>query len=250
MDGNITTQLLNQHKYEEAAAIFESQIVQSGIVSVHVTEFVIVMLCLGKFERALELIELSDHEPKFHEVPGGGGAMSDFKAIAYWSMNRRDKAMQVLKATIEGVLDRSIRYADPAGGCDWGLMLWYMSCTDAQSDGTSFSLKYLKNRARRSAFKIWPGPVASYVLGKMSDVELLNDHFQSADVDHLVATTKSDAVARSRLIQALFYVAEKCRQFDDEAKRIKLLRIIADAENTHYMPEWYYARQSLGLGYN
>ncbi len=56
--------------------------------------------------------------------------------------------------------------ATSPGACQ-GLLLYYMGVTAQDDAATTKALSYLHDRAKRSAAKSFPGPIARYYLGEI-----------------------------------------------------------------------------------
>jgi hypothetical protein len=211
-------------------------------------------LCLGNpagardimaFERGLDMAKPPQQ--------GGGGMIAADYAGVLWLNGQPDKAFEVLMFVTNGLLNGRIRYADPSGGCAWGLLLWYFANVAGREDLRAHSIKYLKKRAKlkKADGIIGYGPVARYVLAPASEAAFLESVLGCTELPGISdRARKGDGQTRAGAVRALFYVAEVYRQSGNERNQMQFLRACADIENPHYTPEWYLARHVLGMNYD
>lgn len=143
---------------------------------------------------------------------------------------------------VEGILNRSINYGDAAGGITQGLLLYYMAVTQNLHEETAFALKYLKNRAKRSAASIWPGPIARYYIGEFTFEDLLVSATGQRNLSVALEVAGTKLLSRRRLCGALFHDGVRRRAHGTEEMCLARMRECYGLENPLIEPEWYFAR--------
>ena len=122
------------------------------------------LLHLRKYE---EVVQLTN---KLIETTNGE-VDSDFIScgIAHWALGKKEEAITCWRQS------QKSKYTDAAGGIEVKVILYFASIKE--------DLKQLKNEMIKDIRKLirpkvavlnWPGPIGNYVLGEMSDNELLS----------------------------------------------------------------------------
>lgn len=228
--------LLWAHKYRDAIALDDEIAADSRPWE----NRALAHFCLGELDEGLSILAEASEAAR-QKTPGAGNFYCNLIAVGYWCLGDRKSAVDTLEAEISGLLDRSIRYADGAGGASPGLLLWWMQKRSGNEAGVRAAIKYLKNRAKRKAIVHWPGPIARYLLGEMSELAMLqseNGPERNADIELL---------NRRYMIQAQFYMAAKHSEAGDLLGSDAILMRCACLENPFIAPEWYLARYELGM---
>jgi hypothetical protein len=208
-----------------------------------------VQLSLGNISSAHKVISQLRTE-ELARNRGNGGVLAEIQATTQWLLGRRESAQTILVETTRSLLDGTIKYADPSGGCDWGVLLWFMSTSDENEVNEQISLKFLKNRIKRKQAQGWPGNLAFNVLSLESELETLQKVFGVKSLDEIDPQLQSDMHFRDRLARTLFYFAHLAKQSGDTVRGQELLVRCAKVKNPHYTVEWYLARQLLGLKFD
>jgi hypothetical protein len=151
-------------------------------------------------------------------------------------------AIKLMRGLAEGILDGSINYGDSAGGVEQGLLLYYMGTTANDHDSASFALKYLRNRAERSAIQSWPGPLARYYLGEVSFEDVLAAATGQSNVAAAELAAKRNFLSLRQLCDALFHDGIKRRAQGAEDLCLARMRQCCSLEDPLIELAWYLAR--------
>lgn len=235
-------------RYEDAIRAYQSRSSQDDWPNLSIA-----LLCVGRlsealsgFERARQLrnVEHARHGLTHPQLP-----FNDFIGGIHWMLGHRQSATDAFKAAADGLLKGTIEYTDASGGVSQGLLLWYCSKAEGVADEIEYSTRYLANRAQKKRASNWPGPIAMYLLGQMSEKALLVNEFYSDNHSEIETSVASDLLKRRHYINALFYIACKMSHEGDGAKSRELMQRCALLENPHVEIEWYLARQEVGLDF-
>ena len=235
--------LISEHRYEEAVQQYGKQLEKESEDAALWADYSKALLCLGRFPEALEgyqrACDLAWKHSKFGEHP----YMRDLGTVQ-WLLGDRTAAIKTVEASVDGVLNGTIKYADQTGGASQGLLLWYMGITTIDEVITTHAENYLRRLAKKSIIKSWPGPVALYVLGDISFQEMLesDDDLKGNNILQLVEKAQTDLLIRRMTVQALFYLAVSKRCEGDEDGCHHMMVDCARLENPIIELEWYLAR--------
>jgi hypothetical protein len=204
---------------------------------------------IGKYGEALPFFQKLAAHRQHDKVaniaaPGNPAWQIDISCL-HWLCGDRAKARQLVSGLVAGILDRSIKYGDAAGGMSQGLLLYYMAVSDNKADEQSFALDYLKNRVERSSGRNWPGAVASYYLGDVTFAKVMEDVEDVRGQERLAPFVEPGTLElgkRKRLCVALFHDGVRSRAHGDEAYCLARMRECAALENPVIEQEWYLAR--------
>jgi tetratricopeptide (TPR) repeat protein len=142
-----------------------------------------VLICLGRFAEAAKAARQAD---EFHkEVPWKpGSAYLGLIGTAEWLDGRREEAAAIWQSAVRGILDRTIGYADSAGGVSQGLLLWFAGHELGRDALATEAEKFLANRLKRKQSESWPGPLATLVLGRKSSDSVMNEFLEGRIASH------------------------------------------------------------------
>jgi hypothetical protein len=129
-----------------------------------------------------------------------------------------------------------------AGGVEQGLLLYYMETTVSDPDAASFALKYLQNRTKRSAIRLWPGPLARNYLDELSFEEVLAEATGRRNLAEAVSLAEKDLLSRRQLCEALFHDGVRYRAHGTEELCMARMRQCYALEDPLIELEWYLAR--------
>jgi tetratricopeptide (TPR) repeat protein len=87
--------------------------------------------------------------------------------IASWWLNQKTNAIQLWKKTVES------NYTDAAGGITGPALLFFAASRLHDVNLEKDSLRLLKAKSRTKRASAWPGPVAEYILGNISETDLI-----------------------------------------------------------------------------
>jgi hypothetical protein len=203
---------------------------------------------VGGYEEALPLYQRVDADEKgrSHITPGHPGQQMDISCLN-WIIGDRSKAIALIRALVDGIVDGSIQYStDVAGGMTQGLLLYYMGATANQPSQTGFALDYMRERVDElksfHGLNGWPAPVARYYLGELSFGDLLAAATGQPDLSKAIDVARGQLLRRRRLCQALFHDGVKSRLQGAEGECIGRMRECYALENPLIEQEWYLAR--------
>jgi hypothetical protein len=243
--------LLFSHRYGEAIVAFE-RLINMGDRALHNT-LGEAYLCDRQYKKAaaafVEANRVADEDdrPRIEHMgkdpaKNRTGHHLDRLGTAYWLAGEHDQAKATWRSYIEGNLAGLIIYGDAAGGVTQGLLLWYAGLLSRDEVTCKDALKYLTNRAKRSAIASWPGPLALMILGKKSSAEILAESFETDKIDAAIAFAKTDLLKRRHLARYLFYTGALALSQGKEDEYWQCVEQCAALENPIIENEWYIAR--------
>lgn len=212
------------------------------------------LLAAGDYRDALPLYQRIDSQrradPERQRVTPGDPGWRKYVAMVHWLLGNRNDAITLFGQLVDGILDGSINYGDVPGGVQQGLLLYYMGVTDGDEGAKTKALSYLRNRAKRTAIKHFPGPVARYYLDEIGFADVLaaaTDRNRlgktpARDVAAAIEIARGDLLARRFLCVALFHDGVKARARGDEAHCMMRMQECFGLENPLIELEWYLAR--------
>jgi hypothetical protein len=192
------------------------------------------------YKDALPLFWRADEDER-KELPGLPGFQADLSCL-YWCLGDQAQAIKLMRGLAEGILNSSISYGDLAGGVEQGLLLYYMGTTARDPEAAAFALKYLRNRAKRSAIRLWPGPLARYYLGDISFEDVLSAATGQDNVADAISAAGTHLMNRRKLCGALFHDGVRYRAQGAEDLCLARMRECYALENPVIELEWYLAR--------
>jgi tetratricopeptide (TPR) repeat protein len=83
--------------------------------------------------------------------------------IAYWWLNKTSKAIETWKSGLH------VKYQDAAGGVEVPALLYFAATILADPRLEKQSIALLNKKWNTKRVKVWPGPIAGYLLGKISE---------------------------------------------------------------------------------
>jgi tetratricopeptide (TPR) repeat protein len=232
--------LLKTHRYTEAIAACRRRLTADPNDIGTADTLAGALRAVGAYKEALPLFERVDEDER-KELPGHPGNQADISCL-YWCMGDQPNAIKLMRELAEGILDKSIKYGDMAGGVEQGLLLYYMGTTANDRDSASFALKYLQNRAARSAIRVWPGPLARYYLGEVSFEDVLAEATGQRNLADATSLAEKDLLSRRQLCGAVFHDGVRFRAHGAEAQCMARMHQCYALEDPLIELEWYLAR--------
>jgi hypothetical protein len=165
----------------------------------------------------------------------------DFIGGICWLLGQPEEAIRSFKAAVDGILDRSIKYADVAGGVSQGLLLWYAGVTAHQEPAKVHATDFLGRLARGRQINYWPGPLALLLLGHKTAEQVLFGLSGCASVSDSIERAQTSLLIRRRLAKALFYIAAQHRGHGAEQQCRRLMAKCCSIPNPVLEIEWYLA---------
>lgn len=245
--------LMRSHRYAEAIPVLRQCLANNSDDIDAVAQMAKALRATGQYPEAVFFYErLAAHrrQDKLANKIAPGSAPWDIDiACLHWLCGDRAKAMQMMHGLAAGILDGSIQYAsDAAGGITQGLLLYYMAVTDKKTEEMTFALGYLRDRRdrlKRIMIQNWPYAVASYYLGDIPFVKVMEDVNEHVVTMPPIDPATLELGRRIRLCDALFHDGIKSRAQGDEVHCLARMRECAALENPVIEQEWYLARYEI-----
>jgi tetratricopeptide (TPR) repeat protein len=233
-------ELLEAHRYDEAIVACRQRLIADPDDIAAVATLASALRATGAYREAISLFErVSEDERK--ALPDHPGYQADISCL-HWCLGDQGQAIKLMRGLVEGILDGSINYGDLAGGVEQGLLLYYMGTTARDPDAAAFALKYLRNRAKRSAIESWPGPLARYYLGDMSFEDVLSAATGQRNVTDAIVSARTNFLSLRQLCGAVFHDGVRHRAQGAEDLCLARMRECYALEDPLIELEWYLAR--------
>ena len=205
------------------------------------------LMAAGAYAEALPWFRRMDEHERAG-LPGHPGRKRNI-ACSYWCLDQWPAAMNLMRALVEGILDKSIEFGDLAGGVQQGLLLHYMGVTAKDSEAVAFSMAYLRRLSKKSSIDYWPGPLARYLLGEISFEAALAALAKESEVSKPLEAAQTDRLARRWVCVALFHDGIRHRIAGQEEFCMSRMQECVALRNSYLEPEWYLARYEVCLLY-
>ena len=243
--------LLEAHQFDRVLVECEKRLRRDPDDMAAIGTAAAALKALGRYEEALPYYEkVGDYEKRDNVAVGRPGRQKDIACI-HWMLGDKTLATQSMTALVDGILDGSINYGDIAGGVSQGLLLYYMGLTAGDERAKTKALAYMRDRAKRSAIRMFPGPVARYYLDLIDFGDVLaavTEKYGSVrDEAMALQLASTDLLRRRYLCVALFHDGIKARARGDERYCMKRMRECFALENPLIEQEWYLARYEVEL---
>src|SRR6266852_4654467 len=119
-------ELLFTHRYAEAVKVWRQEMLDQPDKNFY-GALGQTYLALREFDEALKCFR-RDNEIESSRTKGCFPSLNEV-GTALWWMGRDREAVLEWHRAVAGILDRSVKYADAAGGGTQGLLLWYGAVT-------------------------------------------------------------------------------------------------------------------------
>jgi tetratricopeptide (TPR) repeat protein len=236
--------LLARRQYAKAAALFTREI-DDHPESQHFLGRGDAFVGLGQYAQALEDYRTAT-EYRHRER---GGCLDDLGPISIgatlWLMDREKEAAATWHEGVKALLDGKTTYADAAGGVTTGLLLWFASFRGELDEFRNDALRLLKDRARARRIESWPGPIALFALGRLSERALLDAAVSRPSFTQYIQPDTLKRGDDKNVSQASFYLAASAIQSDQPRARERLQTCISRGDDIRPFPEFYLARHEL-----
>lgn len=192
-------------------------------------------LNLGEYDKALADFEAAD---KCFSHSSDGYLQS--AGVALWLAGRESEAVATWQNLVLAVERRKIKYTDGAGGVSSACLLWFAGARlrlDHPIEVASRLLmtKVASKNGRNWRIENWPGPIAEFLLERLSEPELRE---KITDVP----------IAREReLCQAEFYVGVRALHAGERAEAERAIAKAAELHAAKIEHEYYLARHETKL---
>ena len=234
-------ELLLQGRFDEAEKIYTNMI-KSNPTSQLFAGRALVYLNMEEFDKALA-DTMAAEEFSRREMPDRGDCHLQYVGLILWLKGQEKEAAEQWFSLVREMDAGKIAFSDMAGGVINGTLLWFAACFNHElSEYKEKAEKYLKKKIKLSRAKYWPGPIAQYLLGNLSDTELRN-----------AACEATGLLQKRHLCQAYFYIGvkafhngdiENCRKLMEESVKAGKLSLI---EKEYYLAKHELARITRSL---
>jgi tetratricopeptide (TPR) repeat protein len=239
--------LLEAHKYQEAADAYGAQLAIDGDDGGAIDGLAAAHVALGRYREAIPLLWKMDDRERARGTKHCGRGIDI--SCAHWCLGEQDEALRIMHAQCAGILDRSIGYApDGGGGSTMGVLLHYMAVTLGDAQEVEYAIKYLeklKKKYNKRPFDTpYPSHLVKYILGLIELPSLLEGATRESDLELATATaTAPDGLSKRRnLCEVLFHAGVMCRKNGDEAEAQRWFSKVYNLPNPIIEQEWYLAR--------
>jgi hypothetical protein len=237
--------LWQAHRHAEAIAECRRRLIVNPEDLAAIDTLAGALLSARSYNEALPAMErVGADERRCKVAPGQSGRQLDLSCL-HWLMGNRLTAIMLMRGAVHGILDDSIKYGDAAGGVQQGLLLYYMGLTANDPDSVPFAIKYLRNRAKRVAIRVWPGPLARYYLGDLGFEDVLAAATGQRNLSDATKVARTDLLKRRQLVGALFHDGVKMREEGAEEQCMARMRECYALEDPLIELEWYLARHEV-----
>jgi tetratricopeptide (TPR) repeat protein len=161
-------QLVNE-KYSDAVAAFSEEIQNAQSEGAYNNRGM-AYLHLGDYDEALADFREADSLSQAALNTVSDGAMI---GVALWMAGREQEAMATWLTGVGASLAGTVRYGDAAGGVTIGNLLFFAGLRLANKDAVTSATRLLRKRLRTKQSIAWPGPVSRYLLGIVSESDML-----------------------------------------------------------------------------
>jgi lipoprotein NlpI len=154
-------------------------------------------------------------------------------SAVFWLQGHRRLALGLARYATEEMLKSRFKYSDAAGGVQGGAMLWFYATQLGDEDGVQLAEKLMTKLLKGRASRSWPAPIASFVLGEISESAMMN------------AVSEAPILRDRQLAQANFYAAARRLVRRDVAGSKELFRAALQSRNALIEIEYFLAQHEL-----
>jgi tetratricopeptide (TPR) repeat protein len=203
---------------------------------------------LGDYRSALPLLYKVDAYQK-KNTPDAPGQQLEIGA-AYWCLDDRTRAIELVRELCAGIMDRSIGMApDLAGGATFGLVLHYMALTMSDAANRDYALEYLrklnvKYDKRRTLFR-YPVQTVKQILGEIAFEDALEGATNERSLAVACRAADNNRSVKLALGVALFHDGSLRRAAGDDVGCMERMHQVFDLGYQTESVRWYLARHEV-----
>jgi len=167
-----------------------------------------------------------------------------------WLNGHAEEAVGSLLSRIRGLKDRSVLYADPAGGGREGLLLYYYGVRLDRASLIDSAGQWLKrlHKRKRFEFMAWPAPLVRWFFGELDDAALLMEGCGTSSLEDALTTARSSTRTRHPLIEFCFHRGVRALREGDRSYSQQLFEGAVSIKNPLSINfVWYLARWEADL---
>jgi lipoprotein NlpI len=180
--------------------------------------------------RDMEEAELIYCEDPYHKKNNHlTDSYRNFIGVVHWIAGNPSLALTVWGDLLTDHESRKISYTDAAGGVESPCLAWLAGKTQDDSGTVMRAERFLKKRLRAKQATAWPGAIAQYLLGNLSEEELLE------------LSAAAPSLATRHQCQANFWVGMVANLVGEHTKATKAL--LAASESGALLDEEFYLAQ-------
>ncbi|BDI29717.1 hypothetical protein CCAX7_17680 [Capsulimonas corticalis] len=230
---NEAIRLRSEGKHQETIRILSDLLVINPSYALARVARGVTHLVEGQSEQALE--DLLEYRRRSRQV---SQQSCEFIGVALWCTGERERACSDWADQIRKTRSQVILYTDPAGGVAPGGLLYWASLHPGLSHYSEIAREWLLEiLASREARREWPRPVAQFLMGIITEEDLLS-----------ATQSKYDVVQGLRQIEARFYIGAQSLERGDFGSYQKILETVGPGPMGHIGCEFILAKHELDNG--
>lgn len=221
-NSNITSawDLVKQGQFELAYAQFTEKVTREPDLAPHYTNRGLCLLNMGRLEEAL-----ADFQTVIRLRPETTTGYVNV-GITLWWLGKPLEAVEIWRSGI------GAKYRDKAGGVEIPALLFFAASRLADQEMEKDARSLLRKKWKPRLAKVWPGPIAGFLLGKMDEETFL-----------VKQTFENPILEARRLCKAHFWTGLiYFRQEDIQKYQYHLRQSLVEAK---LEPEYYLAKCEL-----
>lgn len=219
-------ELMLDGKIEEALALYTKDI-ENNTSSVAFTSRGHAYLHLNELDKALADFIMAVKLREQVKISPTDGHLQKI-GVVLWLKGNELEATEVWHCLVQDHLAGKIVYTDMAGGVGSGALLWFAACFEQFRYYQKEAEELLKKKSKLKRNKHWPGPVAQYLLGNISEEDLK------------LTACESNNLKERRLCQAYFYIGAKALLNGDKKSFLKAMADSVAIGPPNYIENEYY----------
>jgi hypothetical protein len=234
--------LIETHRFEEALVAYNNEQGEEP-ADLRASNRATALMGLERYEEAIDNLRMA--EPKAPDPRGS--PYREKLAVLHWLCGRQQQAQEMLLSKMAAIQCGDDIWRDFAGGAKPGLLLWYMSVTLEDLTGMARSKEYLQWLVRTSDYRLWPMPLAEYVVGARATDELPRIVTKKTTLAKALAVAGRgrNILMRRELCGVFFYQAVEARLRKAEAEAMRLFHQAVALKDPIQEMEWHLARAEI-----
>jgi|GEM_PF-1207732 len=218
--------LIESGQYEQAVRAYTSRL-RRDKSGPNYCNRALAYLNLGEYDKALadfraaDAMEITTHDDYLQSI-----------GVAQWLAGRESEAASTWRDLVHGHERGKVQYTDAAGGVESPCLLWFAAVRLGQDELLKPARRLLKEkvRSKNGWIENWPGPIAKFLLGQITEAELRSEVEPQIPVLH-----------ERELCQAEFCIGVRRLQLGDHAGAKRAFRAAARLTAAKIENEFYLA---------